>query len=258
MKNEEEELKQIPERGADISQINVWDERFYQPKGSSKYYPSVTWILSAYPKGAHFEKWLKEHGLQADEILDAAGRSGAIVHYAIESMIKEGHTMHWEDYGELEYSMIVRFTEWFERAKPRIIAMEERLYSDKLGGYAGTVDLVCMIDGNVWVIDFKTSNHLADQYPMQLASYASAIEGSDLIGGLDVYSTGVLWLKAKTRTDKGWMQGKGWQLKEYSNWQKHFKEFAAVKAVWDIQNPNAKPRNLSYPEKVKLSEVTWI
>ncbi len=51
------------------NQITFEDARFYYLNGN--FYPSVTTILSAYPRDAHFYKWLKEVGNDADTIRDA-------------------------------------------------------------------------------------------------------------------------------------------------------------------------------------------
>ena len=44
----------------DYKQITMPDGRFYQRNGD--YYPSVTWVLSHYPKGKFFEDCLKKVG----------------------------------------------------------------------------------------------------------------------------------------------------------------------------------------------------
>ena len=60
-------------------QITFTDNRFYLGE-QNEYIPSVTTILQAYPKDAHFFQWLKQVGNEADEIRDEAGRRGSVVH----------------------------------------------------------------------------------------------------------------------------------------------------------------------------------
>ena len=42
-----------------FTQITTNDSRFYED--GEKTYPSVTYVLSYYPKGRHFEEWLKKN-----------------------------------------------------------------------------------------------------------------------------------------------------------------------------------------------------
>ena len=54
----------ILEISDDHKQITLPDGRYYQRNG--EYYPSVTYVLSHYPKGKFFEDWLKKVGYSAD------------------------------------------------------------------------------------------------------------------------------------------------------------------------------------------------
>ena len=49
--------------------------------------------------------------------------------------------------------MFLRFVEWWEEYKPTLLETEVHLFSDELK-VAGTCDLVCEIDGELWVVDF--------------------------------------------------------------------------------------------------------
>ncbi len=71
-------------------------------------------------------------------------------------------------YGTPQYNpevwiMFLRFVDFWETYKPKLIETEVHLFSDELK-VAGTCDLVCEIDGKLWIIDFKTSNHLQTVY----------------------------------------------------------------------------------------------
>ena len=61
----------ILEISEDAKQITLPDSRYYRRNG--KYYPSITYVLSYYPKGKHFEDWLKKVGYSADWIKRKAG-----------------------------------------------------------------------------------------------------------------------------------------------------------------------------------------
>ena len=112
------------------------------------------------------------------------------------------------------------------------------------------MDLVCTINGERWLIDYKTSNALHDTYRMQLAMYKQMYEN---MSGQKIDRYGVLWLNSKTRTSKPPFQGKGWQLKEYTqDFQKDFDLFNHTRVIWDSINPDYKPKNLSFPNSFKL------
>ena len=71
----------------------------------------------------------------------------------------------------LVWQMFLRFVDFWETYNPTLIETEVHLFSDELK-VAGTCDCICEIDGELWVIDFKTSNHLQTTYDLQSAAYA--------------------------------------------------------------------------------------
>ena len=236
-----------------VQQVNILDERFYTLDNKT-FYPSVTTVLSAYPKGYGFEEWLRNNGQNTKTILAEAGEQGSNVHNAIDEYLK-GVKLTWineqgnENYTLLEWQMICRFMEFFAYVDKKDIESEQILFSNhfKLGG---TTDLVCTIDGERWMIDYKTSNAMYPTYRLQLAIYKQMYE---MITKETIDRYGVLWLKANTRTNKGFMQGKGWQLKEYTDsFEKDLRLFGHTRALWDEENPNYKPKNLQYPNNFEL------
>lgn len=77
-----------------ITQITSLDERWYEKDG--KYFPSLTWICSFWPKGVQFYKWLAEKGWdEAEALKKAAGDKGSKVHHAIEDLLN-GKTVKME------------------------------------------------------------------------------------------------------------------------------------------------------------------
>ena len=69
----------------DHKQITLPDSRFYQRNG--EYYPSVTHVLSYYPKGHHFEDWLKKVGYASEYIVKKAAEEGTQVHNLCEDYL---------------------------------------------------------------------------------------------------------------------------------------------------------------------------
>ena len=248
----------ILEISDDHKQITLPDSRYYRRNG--EYYPSVTYVLQAYPKGKYFEDWLKKVGYSAEYIVRKAAEEGTAVHEMIEEYFtgkemsfldKKGNpTMNPEI-----WKMFLRFVDFWETQKPTLIETEVHLFSDKYR-VAGTCDLICEIeqDGEtvLWVIDFKTSNHLQTTYDLQGAIYAQMYEECF---GKKVDKVGVLWLKSKSRgADKSGkrLKGKNWEVYESPRTQEENLDiFESVKKLWDLENPKQEPYNQQFTTSVK-------
>lgn len=235
-------------------QITFCDERFYEtPKG--EFYPSVTTVLDAYPKGSEFSRWLKENGLNADQIVAAAADSGSKVHEAIDKL-QQGIEVVWDDkaYNLKEWVMICRFVDFYTRYLPTIISSEFTLLCHKYR-IAGTVDILCEINSELWLIDIKTSNSVHNSHFLQVGAYAVMFneENKDY---RKIDRTGILHLNAQTRTEgkKGKIQGVGWQLIPIPDYEAEFEKFRHIRAIWDNENPNPRPKNLVYPDRLKLAQ----
>ena len=231
----------ILEISDDHKQITLPDGRYYQRNG--EYYPSVTYVLSHYPKGKFFEDWLKKVGYASEHIVKKAGEEGTQVHEMIEDYLN-GEEMNFLSNGIPIYNphiwqMFLRFVDFWETYKPSLIEAEVHLFSDELK-IAGTCDMVCEINGELWIIDFKTSNNLQSTYDLQTAIYAKCYEECF---GKKVNRTGVLWLKSSKRgPKKGVIQGKGWEMYESKRTQEENLDiYKTVRKLFDLENPNHKP-----------------
>ena len=232
----------ILEISDDAKQITLPDSRYYRRNG--EYYPSITHVLSSYPKGKHFEEWLKNMGRSADYIVRKAGEDGPKVHEMIEEYL-EGTEMNflnstgYPQYDPSIWQMFLRFVDFWETYKPELIDQEIHLYSDTLK-VAGTTDLVCKIGNDLWIIDHKTSNHMHTTYELQAAVYAHCYEECF---GIKPDKVGILWLKSsKRKSAKGKMQGKGWEMILPTRTQEENIEiFKTVKQLFDLENPNEAP-----------------
>ena len=240
--------KRLLEISDDYQQVTMPDSRYYRRNG--KYYPSVTHVLNAYPKGKYFEDWLKKVGYSAEWIVKKAAEEGTLVHEMIEDWLNGKEIKFLYDDGNPRmpsnvWQMFLRFVDFWETYNPTLIEAEVHLFSDEIQ-VAGTCDLVCEIeiDGKMerWIIDFKTSNHLQTTYDLQSAVYAQCYEECF---GKKIDRIGVLWLKSKSRgEDKSGkrLKGKNWEVYESPRTQEQNIEiFTHVKALFDIENPKPKP-----------------
>ena len=249
-------LKKIVETDPDMRQITLHDSRYYQ-RSPGVFYPSVTTILGYFPKGQFFETWLKDSGHNSDIIMRRAGDEGNQVHKAAE-MILRGEEVRWiESDGRVNYStfvwkMILGFYDFWTTYKPTLILSEEFMFSDKYK-YSGTLDLLCEINGERWIIDIKTSTAVHPSYFLQMSAYVKAYEERYL---QKVDRTGILWLKSSKRgPDKSGkkMQGLGWEIKEGDKTQdEYFDMFLHTYETYKMMHPEQEIELLTLPNVVKL------
>jgi hypothetical protein len=248
-------VKRLVEYKEGDKQVNFLDSRFY--RRDDKYYPSVTSILNYFPKNQFFHSWLKDVGHNADIIASKAANEGTQVHTAIDRFLN-GDEITWiDEYGKANYSldvwkMILKFADFWNTHKPELISTEYHVFSD-IHEYAGTADLIVMLGGKRWLLDIKTSNSLHTSYGLQLSAYAMAWNETH---NEPIEETGILWLKASTRTEgKGdTIQGKGWQLKSYGKIGENFVMFKNIYEIYRMENPNFKPMTEILPTSIKLAE----
>ena len=100
-----------------------------------------------------------------------AAKRGTSVHQCIENYLKFGI----EDIPPQHKGYIDAYKKWHGDENPRVTATESRVYH-KVLMYAGTVDLLCIADGDALTcIDYKTTSQLVDMLVrVQLEAYARA------------------------------------------------------------------------------------
>jgi hypothetical protein len=236
-------------------QLTFLDIRFYAD-GKGNYFPSVTTILDAYPKGAEFFKWLKENGENADNIRDAAGESGSIVHSLTEAYDRGDIVSLVDADGKIRYKvnewkMFERYVEFSKEINPEVLMTEYNIISPELGT-AGTIDRKINLQighkKKKLLLDIKTSNSLHDHYWAQLAAYKKLDELA-FPDEPPVDDVCILWLNARTRgaSKTGAIQGKGWQLVFPDKSVEHYwKIFQATHLLWNEVNSGLKPNNIVY------------
>tara|TARA_R100000656_G_scaffold61465_1_gene47483 strand:- start:16068 stop:16757 length:690 start_codon:yes stop_codon:yes gene_type:complete len=227
----------------EIKQINVYefDERFYQ-RGED-YNPSVTYKLStAGPSEWGLQQWRGDVGnKRADEIMEESGALGSYVHDCLERMVKGDKVSSDEVRGMFKSKQSLKvlkclsgFLEWIEEVKPEIIDAEYITWNDK-HNFAGTIDLKCKIDGEIWLVDYKTSKSIHNSHKVQLAAYGY----SEKVGNLALLHLG--------NTTK-----KGWSFLPLKKAKENWAEFEAISNVFEVKYPNAKPNQHVFPEYFKI------
>lgn len=232
------------------NQLTFTDGRFYRHT-SGEWVPSVTTILEAWPKPYALLQWMKEQGTKTDDIIRDAGRRGTTVHDMTERYDRGEEVKLFEDGKPVcsleEWAMFERYVDFCKRYEPRHHLIEQTVINPELG-CAGTIDRVMTLnDGRLLLVDLKTSNGIYPTYWMQVAAYARMLRAElndDYVTDMPV---AILWLNAKTRTDKP-DQGKGWQLLTCSSDEqaKNWELFKHCQQVWLATNEDRKPREVSY------------
>ena len=147
----------------------AFDERTHIYKLNGIQIPSVTMIMR--PLSAAYYGGIDEN------ILATAAKRGKDVHNAIENWLK----FQVDDIPPENESYYQAFKSWWDEKKPKRIESEGRVYH-KILRYAGTADLLCMLDdptvgGLLYGIDFKTSAQIVEMLVrVQLEAYERAYQ----------------------------------------------------------------------------------
>jgi CRISPR/Cas system-associated exonuclease Cas4 (RecB family) len=146
--------------------------RYYTINGENKKLVSITSVISHYKKD-FFDKWRKRVGIEeADKITRKATSRGTDMHTLVENYLLNENLPSVQPLSEM----------LFKIAKPtlnrinNIHALEGSLYSEFLG-IAGTVDCIAEFDGELSIVDFKTSakpkpREWIEGYFVQCCAYA--------------------------------------------------------------------------------------
>ena len=169
--------------------------------------PSVTTVLADYDK-AGLMIWVDivaKNGYELPngdithdyrEVMRETSKLGTKIHKELEGYVKA--RIKGESYLAKEECIpyIEALKKWIKDKNVLLLACEMTVHSKKYR-YAGTLDLLCMIDGKVYVVDFKvTTGHFLTN-SIQVTAYAKAVEEEENAkwnGGnpLQVEGTGVL------------------------------------------------------------------
>lgn len=248
-----------------IVQVTISDERWYLKQTTNpttglpeiKAVPSSTWIAGHYPKGIAYFKWLAEHGWdEAEAIKNAAAEKGSKVHKAIEAIFEgqevridskfvNPRTEQEEELTLEEVDAILSFIDWFSEVKPKVICYEINVFSDKYD-YAGTIDLVCEINGELYVIDFKTSQYIWPSHRLQVSSYAKILEtGEHDIAAIATPDTPYYKKPKLAILQLGYRLNK--RKFKFTELEDKFDLFLAARQIWAEECAGQSPTKKDYP-----------
>ena len=228
--------------------VDIFSERWYRHPESGKFYRSVTTILGIIDKGYQFEEWLKNNGHNAEIIVDRAGRFGTDFHKLVERFLK-GETISYMDiaYQDERTSTMLweRFNIWFRFWKEftskntvKIIDTEYITYSEEYE-YAGTIDLTCLVNDELTIMDWKTGNNLGNKEKLQMQAYMKSINATKAI---------LVHIPAIKPNQKGY------KLIEVAFNEAQFDLFLATKRVFDMENTD-QPKILTLPLSLNIEDT---
>ena len=242
-------------------------ESFKEASGytiDGKWYPRVTKILSIKAKPALYRFYAEQESFKASQaITEKSAAEGTLVHEAVEAILLGQKP-------EIDplIAPAIKAFEQFLQSKNIQTAPEyvERQIFHPEHRYAGTIDVMALIDGKFGVLDIKTSQAIYRDYNLQTAAYMSALVDQfqhlqtrwilkiDQIqtclkcgatrrnkGGREKIS---FWAK-NGFSDKGKMKvcGHDWsevkgdiEFQEFPYWQSDFEAFLGAKKLWEWEN----------------------
>ena len=175
MFNQRDDFQNLLNR-TNLKRVTVDGVRFYLDEEKQEAYPSVTSVLS-FINGPKFAKWRARVGEEAaNRKTKRATTRGTRLHTLFE------HHLNNEDVTDMDEYKVPLVNLMFNAAKPvlsekidNIFQQETFMSSDKLE-LAGTVDLICEFEGELSVVDFKTSEREKPEewlegYFVQLSAY---------------------------------------------------------------------------------------
>lgn len=249
-------LKEIKKIQKGITRITSLNERWYvrTTNGERVYYPSSTWISGYYPKGQHFYKWLAGKGwTEVEAVKQAAADKGSRVHWACQEL-DEGKkikitakylnpsTRQKEELSKEEVDCIISYRDFLDEAKPQLLGQEITSFGDV---YAGTADKIFRLNGNIWIVDLKTSQSIWPEHELQISSYSHM--------QFDIAKMGITPKEWKNRKlailQIGYKKNrKGYKFTPVQDKYHLFRNVAYK--IWQNENGEDKPKERDYPNVI--------
>ena len=159
----------------DIKRKNLDETRYYEV-AKEVVYPSVTSVIS-FINRAKFADWRARVGNEAaNKKTKHATTRGTRLHLLLEKFLQNENVKELDEYNLPLIQYMFNFVKpHLEERLDNIYQQETPMFSDRLC-LAGTVDLICEVDGELAVVDFKTSEkekpeEWLEDYFVQLSAY---------------------------------------------------------------------------------------
>ena len=217
------------------------------------WYPRVTSIVGIKAKPALYAFYASMPSFAAAEAMkDRSADEGTLIHDAIEAILKkESVTVPANIKPAID-----AFMAWHDRNTIVAHKVEERLVSRK-HRYAGTVDVLAEVNGQLGVLDIKTSVAIYRDYQIQTSAYVEALKENPNIPELTRWILRIDQNKhclrcgatlrekggqQKIRKENGpcehdWSELKGeLEIKELKGFDSDIRAFLAAKTLWEWEH----------------------
>ncbi len=254
-------MEQTPAMFGEYKDLNDFKEKSgYTIDGV--WYPRVTKIVTIKAKPALYRYYAEAASFRAaQESTEQSAREGTMIHEAVEALLLgKDHEIPPE-----VAPAVAAFREFWSRNNIQVTpdTVERRIvnYDHR---YAGTVDAIALIGGQLGVLDIKTSQSIYRDYCLQTSAYMDALKGQfrnlatrwilridqiqrcERCGAVRRVKGG----REKVRVD--WKNGRAammracahsWgpligeiELQEFPYWQNDFQAFLGAKRLWEWEN----------------------
>lgn len=228
------------------------------------YSVGVTTILSeTLPTPIGLKEWYKlQDKYTIEKVFKEAQEQGTTTHNFIEQLNLAQEVDLSQESLETK-KQVSSYIDWVRNWNPEKMQTEQVIfYLDKNMQFAGTVDIICMIDGKRVLVDIKTSNQVGLSAFLQVEAYAKAYEASY---GEKIDQTLILQLGTshKTLNTRKPIMGKpsngvGWKIHDHN---KTWNDFTLTYQMWQMLHDGEypePPKVVEYPDKMKLFEVSQL
>lgn len=165
---------------------------------NNHYVPRVTAILSSMLHEDYIVKWSNYLGFKRQKyeiVLNEAAQKGSYTHNSIENFIQNDKDIDINSI-PIKFQNAVKnaydsFQLWWNiitQNNIEILMQEEKLACEWFGG---TLDLLIKINGKIYLLDFKTSNHPSYKYFLQLSAYKYMLKETR---GIELDGCGIIML----------------------------------------------------------------
>jgi hypothetical protein len=142
--------------------------------------PGVTTVLGVLAKPAliHWAWDLGCQGIDYKKFRDSLANAGSLAHYLVQCELtgEEPDTSSYsKEIIDLAENAVLKFYEWQKHRKIEVVLVEEPLVSEE-HMYGGTADCVAVVDGELTLIDIKTSKRIYPEMVTQLSAYLKLLE----------------------------------------------------------------------------------
>jgi hypothetical protein len=166
-----------------------------------------------------------------------------------------------------EWEFVLAGKRWCDKYEPIVKFIETPIFGEVPGHYAGTADMIVLIDGEKFAIskgagknkeiilpygegqipflgDWKTSSAVFDSHKAQVAAYAVAAVGTEA----EVNAVGIIRLGSKHKVGYEFWHGNYEEVKIYKNL------FDAAYTFWAHENPNPAPKVVEIPVAIQIND----